>query len=633
MMKQDYMQIAGEKVAVLRTGTVVVGTGAAALRAAEALYDGGVSDLLIVTNHRLSGTSRNTGSDKQTYYKLTLGGAEGDSVYEMAETLFSGQAMDGDVALAEAAGSAAGFLHLVERGVAFPQNAFGEWIGYKTDHDPRQRATSAGPYTSKQMTECLERAVDARNIPFLARHQVIKYLTQDEQIQGVLLFDLAAKDDEPRYVVVLADAVVNGSGGPARVYLDTVYPPSQAGSFGMALLAGAQAKNMTEWQFGLASVTPPWNVSGSYMQVLPRLISLDEHGQEEEFLLQAWDVPTASDRTFLKGYQWPFDVRKRNGSSDVDLLVHAERRKGRKVYMDFRANIGEQSFSLAELDAETRDYLASVGAVQDTPIKRLRHMNEPAYQFYMDHGVDLEKDRLEIRLSAQHHNGGLAVDRWWQTSIDGLYAVGEAAGTHGVYRPGGSALNAGQVGAMRAARHIAHTRHKGITQKVFSDDLLASVRDWIELGRNAETNQGENARDVEVILREKMSLFAGTTRNYDDLSALYETLTAAYNEMAQLQVQGTHERYVLYRTLDTVVAQMAMVFACLDLIKQGGSSRGSAVYEMAGQECPESALSETQEIAWRDGFTAAWRDVRPLPEQKEIFENVWRTFREHGNVE
>ena len=38
----------------------------------------------------------------------------------------------------------------------------GEYIGYKTDHDPRRRATSVGPYTSRQMTECLEQAVRAK---------------------------------------------------------------------------------------------------------------------------------------------------------------------------------------------------------------------------------------------------------------------------------------------------------------------------------------------------------------------------------------------------------------------------------------------------------------------------------------
>ena len=48
---------------------------------------------------------------------------------------------------------------------------------------------------------------------------------------------------------------------------------------------------------------------------------------------------------------------------------------------------------------------------------------------------------LEIRVCAQHHNGGVAVDGDWQTSVPGLYVCGEAACTFGKYLPGGTALN------------------------------------------------------------------------------------------------------------------------------------------------------------------------------------------------
>ena len=126
--------------------TVIVGTGAAGYNAADELWSLGQKDIAIVTDHVNAGTSRNTGSDKQTYYKLTLSGSEPDSVREMAKTLFSGLCMDGDHALCEAALSAQCFFKLVNLGVPFPRNRWGEYVGYKTDHDPRRRATS-GPRT------------------------------------------------------------------------------------------------------------------------------------------------------------------------------------------------------------------------------------------------------------------------------------------------------------------------------------------------------------------------------------------------------------------------------------------------------------------------------------------------------
>ena len=99
---------------------------------------------------------------------------------------------------------------------------------------------------------------------------------------------------------------------------------------------------------------------------------------------------------------------------------------------------------------EAREYLTRAGAGFGTPIERLAQMNQPAIDFYRDKGVDLYTQPLEIALCAQHNNGGIGIDCWWQTNVKGLFAVSEAAASHGVYRPGGTALNAGQVGSIRS---------------------------------------------------------------------------------------------------------------------------------------------------------------------------------------
>src|SRR5574344_1989617 len=114
--------------------TLIVGTGAAGYNAACKLKKLGQIDILLISENRVGGTSRNTGSDKQTYYKLTLSGDTPDSVAQMANTLFEGKAVDGDIALCEAALSAPSFLRLAGLGLPFPVNRYGEYVGYKTDH-------------------------------------------------------------------------------------------------------------------------------------------------------------------------------------------------------------------------------------------------------------------------------------------------------------------------------------------------------------------------------------------------------------------------------------------------------------------------------------------------------------------
>ena len=67
--------------------TLVIGSGASGLAAAVRLRAEGVEDTLIVTEGLDKGTSINTGSDKQTYYKLSLYGADEDAPLKMAESL------------------------------------------------------------------------------------------------------------------------------------------------------------------------------------------------------------------------------------------------------------------------------------------------------------------------------------------------------------------------------------------------------------------------------------------------------------------------------------------------------------------------------------------------------------------
>ena len=144
--------------------TLIIGSGAAGLSAALRLKQEGVDDILLLSEGLERGTSINTGSDKQTYYKLGIYGNEPDSPGLLAQTLYDGGSVHGDIALIEATLSVRCFMNLVNLGVPFPNDEFGQFIGYKTDHDPKRRATSCGPYTSKEMCLALIRAVKALGI-------------------------------------------------------------------------------------------------------------------------------------------------------------------------------------------------------------------------------------------------------------------------------------------------------------------------------------------------------------------------------------------------------------------------------------------------------------------------------------
>lgn len=649
-MENEIFRAGNYTAKVVRCNTAIVGSGAAGFNAADRLWQLGQHDIVLVTENRVGGTSRNTGSDKQTYYKLTLSGGDPDSVREMADTLFAGRCVDGDIALCEAALSTQCFLKLVELGVPFPRNRYGEYIGYKTDHDPRRRATSVGPYTSKQMTECLEAAVQAKGVPMLDKTQVIKILTDGGTVCGLLCLNTAAQDAADRFTLIRCKNVIWATGGPAGMYADSVYPFSQYGATGLALEAGAKGKNLTEWQYGLASVAPRWNVSGTYMQVLPRVYSTAADGSDErEFLMDFFtDAHDMLSKLFLKGYQWPFDARKvADGSSIIDILVYLETCKGRKVYLDYRTNPAGGEFSYDALLPEAREYLTRAGACFGTPIERLAHMNQPAIDFYRDKGVDLYTQPLEIALCAQHNNGGIGIDCWWQTDVKGLFAVGEAAASHGVYRPGGTALNAGQVGSTRAAQYIA-ARCQGDALACFDTEAAAALAEMGALADACRADTG-NVRALWQHAAEEMSRCGAAIRDPAQIRAYGKQVEAQLAGFAKTVKAGSRtELAMVYRLRDMLLSQHAYLTAMADYTAHGGKSRGSALYtDLTGGVKPFAQLPDTftfaldeteapliQELWFEDGTCKTdWRAPRPIPEDDDFFENVWRSYRETGNID
>ncbi len=651
-MREGRIRVGDVSLREYQLNTVVVGTGAAGYNCADRLYSYGQKDIAIVTEGINRGTSRNTGSDKQTYYKLTLSGGDPDSVREMAQTLFEGQCVDGDIALCEAALSVQGFLHLVELGVPFPRNRWGEYIGYKTDHDPRRRATSVGPYTSRRMTECLQKSVESKDIPVFDGFLAVAILSDGETCGGLLCLDCKnAENPEDRYVAFKCKNIVWATGGPAGMYHDSVYPLGHLGATGTAFAAGARGKNLTEWQYGLASVRPRWNMSGTYMQVLPRFISTESDGSDErEFLNDFFDDRgQLLTNVFLKGYQWPFDVRKvEKGSSIIDILVYLEQKKGRKVYLDFRTNpcCGELDFGL--LSEEAYDYLNRAGACFGTPIERLCHMNQPAVDFYLDKGVDLSKEPLEIALCAQHNNGGLAIDAWWQTNVKGLFAAGEAAASHGVYRPGGSALNAGQVGSARAAQYIAARGQGEADEAVYGSSLEKALQECRQLEAPAEANAPYNIQRLWDEAAMDMSTFGAAIRSRQGIEGLLQRVRRRRAEFPEaVRIVSSSQLPQLFRLRDMLLCQQVYLEAMLNYLTEGGDSRGSALYTNPEGIHPHSQLPEEftyrlereggsgriQEVLWNgQECEFFWRSPRPIPKDDDFFENVWREYRQTGNI-
>lgn len=589
---------------------LIIGSGAAAYSAADWLFRDGIEDIAIITENRFWGTSRNTGSDKQTYYKLSMDGITSDSPYKMASDMFSGGSCDGEKMYLEAVNSTRCFLRLCDYGVAFPTDEFGGFPGYKTDHDDTVRATSVGPLTSRFMTQKLENVVLEKNkTQLFDNRQVIKILCDNNTVKGVAVLNTEINQTETFF----AENVICATGAPSCIYEDSVYPESQHGMTGVLLDAGVRMCNFTQWQYGMASVDFRWNVSGSFMQVIPCFVSVDEYGNEREFLKDYFsDIHEAYSFVFLKGYQWPFSFARAEQSSQIDFAVHSEMQKCRTVYLDYRKNPAE--FCFEKLCEEAREYIESTACLADTPVERLEKLNRKAIDVYARQGIDLYSEKLRIAVCAQHNNGGVYTDNNFETDIKGLYVVGEAAGTFGLSRPGGSALNDTQVGGLVAARHIKNKTGCNMAESEFIPYDADEISGFVE----------DSTVDYSY-LKKKMSEVASFRRDYEGCCTLLGEINSVIGSY-QLRHRSLSD---YFRDKDMLLSMKALLEAIVSELPETGS-RGGAVFIKNGNVVEENLYYRDYLTVTGNGKTEYIR-VSAVPFKQAVFENYLNRITEENN--
>lgn len=593
---RESITIDGVQLPLMRTAVLVIGSGAAGLRAAVEARRAGL-EVMVATMSPFGGTSACSGSDKQTLHTAGTSN-QGDNFVQLARDISAGGAMDLDQAYVEAVGSIGAFAGLQYLGLPLPTDRFGAVLRYQTDHDEVGRATSCGPRTSRLMVKVLVEEALRLGVPVRRRCEAVQLIVADGACVGCIAVD-RVRDGQANpqgLSVVLAGATVLATGGPGELYRDSVYPHHCYGSLGMAIEAGVEVCNLTESQFGIGTRRQefPWNLSGTYVQVVPRMFSRDAAGVEREFLMDWYRTPReAASNLFRKGYQWPFHASRMldYGSSLVDLAIHHESRLGRTVCLDFTRNPG--GWTLADLDDDARSYLANNDALQATPIERLRRMNPLAVELYRMHGSEIGRDPLPFNVNNQHMNGGVQVDTWGRSSLPGLYALGEVAGTHGVTRPGGAALNAGQVMGVRVARHLAQRRPgrpDGIPQAA-----LAAARGALALTRGGSLTM-PTVRDE---IQARMSDQAGFICPVGEIAGAAAAAGALHRRVVAEGIAVTPERSAeAFRWRHMALLSEAVLTALDAYVQSGGGSRGARAYcEAAGTKLPQARSVDCS--AWR----------------------------------
>ncbi|WP_267163111.1 FAD-binding protein [Halovenus salina] len=278
-------------------------------------------------------------------------------------------------------------------------------------------------------------------------------------------------------------------------------------------------------------------------------------------------------------------------------------------------------------------------------------------------GVDGLDEPMPVKPGQHYQMGGIEVDEYGQTTIDGLYAVGECAcySLHGSNRLGGNALPELMVFGSRAGSHVAGGVSEepeiptgaGAKSEEGSVDApvslggvsdpdpvatdggeLATPQDVLEAAVETERERvetlierdGINHADVREKVQKTMTENVNVFREESNLKQALEDIREArelYQEVAVRDPSRTYNTDVIH-TIET-----RNVIDCAEAITVGALAREEfrgAHWRMKHQERKDDEWLKHTMYAWNDGETDLYYKPVILEGQEQTYEPKERSY-------
>ncbi len=482
------------------SNVLVIGSGAAGLRAAIAAYEGG-SDVMIV--------GKSLKRDAHTVLaaggiNAVLGTVDPEDSWQQhfADTYIEGYGLSDprtvELLVKEAPTA---IEELVAYGVEFARLPNGELDQRYFGAHKYRRTCYAGDYTGRAILFGLADRVDELHIP-IYEHQYVTHLLVDD---GVCFGALAFNVQTGARTVYLADAVIVATGGHTRLWRRSSSRRDENTGDGMylALQAGVEIADMELVQFHPTGMLTPEDMAGTLVTEAVR----GEGGH----------LYNALGERFMEKYD---PVRMELSTRDrVALANYTEIVEGRG---------GPNGGVFLDISHRSKEDI----------IQKLPRMYR---QFLESQMLDISKQPMEVAPTAHYTMGGLVVEpKTHATRVAGLYAAGEVtSGLHGANRLGGNSLAETVVFGRRAGEAAATYAHDLPGQHRSNIVIKAANADLDELIRPGT----EIARPLQRAVRDAMWQYCGVVRSEDRLQAGLAKLLEIKQAAQDLDVRPSAEGY------------------------------------------------------------------------------------------
>ena len=355
-----------------------------------------------------------------------------------------------------------------------------------------------------------------KNIPeidVLEEMMITGLLTQGGVCNGAV--GLEEISGEP--VLLKAKSTIIATGGSGQLFMLNFHPSCITGDgYALGYETGAELINMEFGQVFIATVYPtidtvPLTVWKSH----PKILNVNGDEFVQNYLLQGVTLNECMEEKLNHG---PFSSR--DVSRYLDIAMVKETAAG-------RAN-------------EHNAFYLETDGLKPNEREGLDHWQHHWQKEWLRYrGIDLRKEYIEVNVAFHCSNGGLRIDENGQTTVPGLYAVGEtAAGPYGADRLGGAMMTSSQVFGARAGRHAAANAKATKQLLGVNDDRVNAHLDRINNIKRCSGNQKPEQliRILEKIAWENLLV----VRTKEGLIEFLETIQRIRNSMLhQLSVEGT----------------------------------------------------------------------------------------------
>ncbi len=296
--------------------------------------------------------------------------------------------------------NAATCIHnLVEMGVAFDRDGSNLALTLEAAHSRRRVLHAADTTGRAVVTTLTEQVLSRKNIQILSQAFVLDLWLdpQSQRCQGVSLIY------QGQVCWIRAGAVVLATGGGGQVFAQTTNPAVSTGD-GVAIAhrAGAILRDLEFVQFHPTALTK----TGA-----PRFLISEAVRGEGAHLV---------DR---HGHRFAFDYHPDGELAPRDVVSRA-------IFNHLQKTEADPAISNVWLD------------LRPIPAETIRHRFPNIIQVCQHWGIDVFQEPIPVAPAAHYWMGGVEADILNQTSILGLYAVGETAstGVHGANRLASNSL-------------------------------------------------------------------------------------------------------------------------------------------------------------------------------------------------